>query len=47
MRSTTADSIGERLLYRIADISTAQGRQLQSRHDVPHITLLLFDGDSK
>ena len=34
----------ERLLYRIADISTPGGRQLQMRHQVPHVTLLLFDG---
>jgi hypothetical protein len=38
---------GDQLLYRIADISTPTGRQLQIRHDVPHVTLLLFDGDGK
>ena len=38
---------GDRLLYRIADISTPQGRQLQRRHDVPHVTLLLFDGEGE
>ena len=38
---------GDRLLYRIADISTPQGRQLQLRHEVPHVTLLLFDGKGK
>ena len=38
------DSFGDRLLYRIADISTPEGRQLQLRHEVPHVTLLLFDG---
>ena len=42
--STAADRFGDRLLYRIADIKTPQGRQLQLRHDVPHVTLLLFDG---
>ena len=34
----------ERLLFRIADISTPEGRQLQRRHQVPHVTLLLYDG---
>ena len=42
--SSAADRFGDRLLYRIADIDTAQGRQLQLRHEVPHVTLLLFDG---
>ena len=39
-----AGQFGERLLYRIADISTPEGRRLQRRHEVPHVTLLLFDG---
>ena len=39
-----ASQFGGRILYRIADISTPQGRQLQLRHEVPHVTLLLFDG---
>ena len=42
--SSAADRFGDQLLYRIADIKTPQGRQLQLRHDVPHVTLLLFDG---
>jgi hypothetical protein len=42
--TSAADRFGDRLLYRIADIKTPQGRQLQLRHDVPHVTLLLFDG---
>ena len=42
--TSAADRFGERLLYRIADIKTPQGLQLQRRHDVPHVTLLLFDG---
>jgi hypothetical protein len=47
LRSNTNSAIkpfGDRLLYRIADISTPEGRRLQRRHDVPHVTLLLFDG---
>ena len=42
--SAAAERFGDRLVYRIADIKTTQGRQLQLRHDVPHVTLLLFDG---
>ena len=38
---------GDRLLYRIADISTPAGRRLQQQHDVPHVTLLLFDGEGQ
>jgi hypothetical protein len=50
LRSNTDSAIkpfGDRLLYRIADISTPEGRRLQRRHDVPHVTLLLFDGEGK
>ena len=45
--TSAADRFGDRLLYRIADIKTPQGRQLQLRHDVPQVTLLLFDGKSE
>ncbi|MCP4767260.1 MAG: hypothetical protein GY875_13415 [Gammaproteobacteria bacterium] len=45
--NAAAKRFGERLLYRIADISTSRGRQLQRRHDVPNVTLLLFDGDGE
>ena len=34
--------IGEPIQYRIADISTPEGRALQHQHQVPHVTLLLF-----
>ena len=37
----------EVLLYRVADITTRPGYALQRRHDVPHVTLLLFDGDGE
>lgn len=50
LRSNTDSAIkafGDRLLYRIADISTPEGRRLQRRHDVPHVTLLLFDGEGE
>jgi len=45
--SAAAERFGEHLLFRIADISTPKGRQLQRRHDVPNVTLLLFDGDGQ
>lgn len=34
----------DRLQYRIADITTTHGRALQRKHEVPHVTLLFFDG---
>lgn len=36
-----------RIQFRIANIRTSKGRALASRYDVPHITLLLFDGDGE
>jgi hypothetical protein len=38
---------GEDVLFRVADITTPKGRLLQSKHNVPHVTLLLFDRDGK
>ena len=35
------------LQYRIADIGTGEGRRLQREYDVPHVTLLLFDGNGE
>ena len=43
--SAAIDDMNDRLLFRIADIGTPEGRRLQQRHQVPHVTLLLFDGD--
>ena len=42
--SAAAEHFDNRLLFRIADISTPVGRAFQRRHGVPHVTLLLFDG---
>ena len=39
--------LGDKIQYRIADIGTAKGRSLQFQYDVPHVTLLLFDGKGK
>jgi len=37
----------DQIQFRIADIHTSSGRALAHRYDVPHVTLLLFDGDGK
>ena len=36
-----------RIQFRIADIHTGSGRALARRYDVPHVTLLRFDGDGE
>ena len=45
--SAAADSMDGHLLFRVADISTPIGRRLQQRYQVPHVTLLLFDGNGE
>lgn len=35
------------LLFRVADVTTQEGRRLQSKYSVPNVTLLLFDRDGK
>lgn len=35
------------LQVRVANIRTDEGRRLADRHGVPHVTLLLFDGDGQ
>ena len=50
LRANTGDAVdrlGDRILYRIADITTTEGKRLQRKHRVPHVTLLLFDGDGQ
>lgn len=37
----------DRIQFRIADIDTSGGRAFARRYDVPHVTLLLFDGDGE
>jgi hypothetical protein len=37
----------EDILFRVADVTTPEGRSLQRKHNVPHVTLLLFDKDGK
>lgn len=37
----------QEVLYLIANIRTPQGSDFAARHGVPHVTLLLFDGDGR
>ena len=39
--------LDDQLLYRVADVTTRAGHAIQRRHQVPHVTLLLFDGDGE
>ncbi len=43
-RSAMGDFGNDELIYLVANIRTAEGRQLANAHDVGHVTLLLFDG---
>ena len=45
--SAAVDRLDGQILFRVADITTPQGRALQQRHDVENVTLLLFDGGGK
>ena len=50
LRTNTSDAVDrldDRILYRIADITTPDGKRLQRKHRVQHVTLLLFDGDGE
>lgn len=44
---TNAVGSDDRLQYRLADITTSEGKALQNKHNVPHVTLLYFDGNGK
>lgn len=46
-RSTTALQGKAGIVYRLADVTTAEGKELQSKYDVETITLLLFDGEGR
>lgn len=35
------------VLYRLADITSAEGKALQEKYAVPHVTLLYFNADGK
>ncbi len=42
---TTAMKSSPEIHYRLADITTAEGKALQNQYEVPHVTLLFFDAD--
>lgn len=44
---TGALKSNDSVLYRLANIRTAEGKALQDKHAVPHVTLLFFDGGGK
>jgi thioredoxin-like negative regulator of GroEL len=44
---TTAMKSSPDVLYRLADITTPQGKALQTKYAVPHVTLLFFDASGK
>lgn len=46
-RSTTALQGNDDVVYRLADVTTAEGKRLQSKYGVEKITLLLFDGEGR
>ena len=41
------DAMDSDIQYRIANIKTTEGRQIQHRYEVPHVTLLLIGPDGK
>ncbi|MET4102287.1 hypothetical protein ABIE58_001717 [Roseovarius sp. MBR-78] len=43
-RAALRDFKGGEVLYLIANIRTSEGTAFATRHAVPHVTLLLFDG---
>ncbi len=45
--NTVKGEFHDRIQFRIADIQTGDGRALARRHNVPHVTLLLFDGEGE
>ncbi|MEM7260108.1 MAG: thioredoxin family protein [Pseudomonadota bacterium] len=42
---TTAMKATPDIHFRLADITTAEGKALQNKYGVPHVTLLFFDGN--
>lgn len=37
----------DHVLYRVADIKSSDGAAFQRKHNVPHVTLLLFNGKGR
>ena len=46
-RKAVASFDGDDLLFLVANLKTTDGEQFAARYRVPHVTLLLFDGDGK
>lgn len=49
LKKIMSNAVGgdDRVQYRLADITTAEGKSLQEKHSVPHVTVLYFDGKGK
>ena len=49
LKNVVSNTLGadDPVLYRLADITTSQGRALQERYSVPNVTLLYFDRHGK
>ncbi len=37
----------DNVVYRVADVTTTEGKQFQQQYNVPNVTLLLFNGKGK
>lgn len=49
LKSAVSTAIKSRpgIQFRLADITTPEGKSLQDKYDVPHVTLLFFNGEGK
>lgn len=49
LKNIVTNAVGgnDQLQYRLADITTSEGKALQEKHNVPHVTLLYFDAKGK
>lgn len=49
LKNIVTNAIGgdDSVLYRLADINTTEGKALQEKYSVPHVTLLYFNGDGR
>ncbi len=49
LKSSTQEALKgiEGVNYRLADINTPEGKAVQDRFGVPHVTLLYFDGEGR
>lgn len=49
LKNIVTNAIGsdDSVLYRLADVTSSEGKALQDKYSVPHVTLLYFDGSGK